>query len=473
MSAVQDLYKYGMTGFVDLSGKEAKKYGIFDYMYWLREYAVLLYLWPFETENIIKFHSGKFVETSSPEKQRRQLYHELIFDKQECTLRDAVIYKDQEIIQIMLDLLSAVKFLHSQKIMHRDIKRENILVTPNKRAILIDFTHAIRQRTQSFTLDKAVVTYSYRAPEIFNYQVNTMYTDKIDVWSLGIILFELVIGDNMHTHIGDGSEEDLEMFWKLKNSSDSYLKRLKGLFILQKRSLLHWKAYWKWISRMLEHDPEKRISASDMYDEIIAFANKKNIKYVVPKNGDKEAMGLNHPTKIRYLSDANKKLLDKCMEYVTTFRKNCSMHFTPNAIKQLITHLIFKGLITDDKEPNTFLAAACLILENAVFDRPYDVTEVLSIVNCIEKPKLMTFKEISTAIQIIINTSAEELFLYNTFNFDEDINILLDADSETDEKIPMENIQLPRTLTLNIRPSKKIFENLHVLEEPKDSDDEP
>lgn len=427
MSESKLKYKYGSTGFVKLTGKVAKKYGMFNDMYWLKEYSTLLYLWPFETDNIIKFHSGKFIENKPSNKSISYLYHELTFDKQEDTLQTAIIYKDQEIIQIMLDLLSAVKFLHSQNIMHRDIKQDNILITEDKRAILIDFTHSIRQRVKSFTLNNIVVAYSHRAPEIFNYTEKTSYTNKIDVWSLGILLFEMVIGDDLYEFIGDGTEQDMMNFWELKNDSDNYLNRLYCLYILQKRSLLYTKVYWRWISKMITYDPNQRISAAEMFDIIVEFANKKNIKYIMPKNGDKNVIN-KRSHKQRELSDDDNILLDKCMNYADIIRKKCYMNFTKTAIKQFVSYLIIKGIIDKETPIENYLLASCLILENTIFDKPTQVSNIVRLIN-IHKSGTTDVRKLSTVIQIILNTTAEELFLYETFSFEEDIDLLLNDES--------------------------------------------
>ncbi len=52
------IYKYGITGFVELHQNTATKYSEFDQMYWLKELSILLYTWAFKTENIIKYHAG-------------------------------------------------------------------------------------------------------------------------------------------------------------------------------------------------------------------------------------------------------------------------------------------------------------------------------------------------------------------------------------------------------------------------------
>ncbi len=56
---------------------------------------------------------------------------------------------------MILDIIEGLLYIHSQKIIHRDIKLQNIIVDQNKRCKIIDFGLAKKVRTlKSLTIDK-------------------------------------------------------------------------------------------------------------------------------------------------------------------------------------------------------------------------------------------------------------------------------------------------------------------------------
>ncbi len=100
---------------------------------------------------------------------------------------------EKVIKQIILQIIKAAKYLHSLKYIHRDIKPDNILITDEGRIILTDFDLCrLESKGKDDPLTRTAVTLYYRAPEIFF--GDSYYNNKIDIWSIGCVFAELIIG---------------------------------------------------------------------------------------------------------------------------------------------------------------------------------------------------------------------------------------------------------------------------------------
>ncbi len=92
----------------------------------------------------------------------------------------------------LAQVCEGLAFIHAHGLVHRDLKPSNILVTPARRAILVDFG-LVKQVSESATTDPGHVvgTYRYMAPE----QARGEAVDpRTDLYSLGATLYELVAG---------------------------------------------------------------------------------------------------------------------------------------------------------------------------------------------------------------------------------------------------------------------------------------
>lgn len=92
----------------------------------------------------------------------------------------------------MLQMVSAVQYMHSKNIVHRDLKPENMLFESKKddaQLKLIDFG-TCKHFAKNLNITERVGSPYYMAPEV----VSGNYSEKCDVWSLGVILFILLSG---------------------------------------------------------------------------------------------------------------------------------------------------------------------------------------------------------------------------------------------------------------------------------------
>ncbi len=98
-------------------------------------------------------------------------------------------FSENEAYKYFIQIVNAVYFLHQNNIIHRDIKPENILIGDNNLLKLCDFGWA-----KELTMNNRSTfcgTVEYMAPEIVG---SGKYDCGVDIWSLGILLYELLIG---------------------------------------------------------------------------------------------------------------------------------------------------------------------------------------------------------------------------------------------------------------------------------------
>ncbi|OQS06367.1 kinase [Thraustotheca clavata] len=94
-------------------------------------------------------------------------------------------------LQIAMDVMDGLLYLHSMDIIHRDLKARNVLLKANLRAKLTDFGVS-RQVSDHGTMTMGVGTFRWAAPEVFR---DNKYTVAADIYSFGMLLVELATHD--------------------------------------------------------------------------------------------------------------------------------------------------------------------------------------------------------------------------------------------------------------------------------------
>ncbi|MEJ5304601.1 MAG: serine/threonine-protein kinase [Ignavibacteria bacterium] len=95
---------------------------------------------------------------------------------------------------IVAQILLGLDYAHSQKIIHRDLKPDNILIDSNLKVKIADFGLALSEDEVQVTRKESIVgTPGYMSPEQIR---GEELTASSDIFSLGIILFEMLIGSN-------------------------------------------------------------------------------------------------------------------------------------------------------------------------------------------------------------------------------------------------------------------------------------
>ena len=122
-------------------------------------------------------------------------------------------FHEIQIQSYAFQLLQALIFLEKHKVIHCDMKPENILCVDQARMKLkvVDFGSGCFAHEQVYTY---VQSRYYRAPEVI---LRIPYSEKVDIWSLGCILAELYTGEPLFP--GNNEQEQLE-----------YIMELQGIF---------------------------------------------------------------------------------------------------------------------------------------------------------------------------------------------------------------------------------------------------
>lgn len=87
-------------------------------------------------------------------------------------------------------LIQGVEFCHQRRILHRDLKPQNLLIDENRNLKLADFGLARAFGIPLRTYTHEVITLWYRAPEIL--MGSRHYSTAVDMWSIGCIFAEMI-----------------------------------------------------------------------------------------------------------------------------------------------------------------------------------------------------------------------------------------------------------------------------------------
>ena len=125
-------------------------------------------------------------------------------------IRDIGLLNKEQTNFYIASMLIAINYLHTRKIIYRDIKPENIIVERNGYLKIIDFGTAkeIEDRTKTI-----IGTPHYMAPEII---MGGGYSFPVDFWSISICMYEFMCGG---VPFGDKDEDPMEIYFAIINNN--------------------------------------------------------------------------------------------------------------------------------------------------------------------------------------------------------------------------------------------------------------
>lgn len=220
-------------------------------------------------------HIIKFVEFRE-DKENFYLFTEIARrGNLEAYRRKKKLLDEDEAFVYFLQTCLAVEYLHKNKIIHRDIKPENILFDENFNIKLCDFGWSDKimgaeSRRQTFcgTLD-------FMAPEVIR---QDPYGVEVDIWALGVLLYELVHG--------------ITPFKNIKRSFLRESKKSEDCPINFENHISN--SFKDLIQRMLKNNPESRLTIEEIliHPWIAKMASKHKINMKILRSVNKIKLSL-------------------------------------------------------------------------------------------------------------------------------------------------------------------------------------
>lgn len=231
-----------------------------------------------EHKNIVQYYTA--IIPPSPESPiivTELLENDLAKHILDSTTKPKVPFSD--VIKIMLDVSEGLHYIHTLKepLVHRDLASKNVLLTKKLHAKIADLGQAKAFPRGAMYATAMPGTPVYAAPETYPKRLGGLpwgdkarYTEKIDIFSFGAMLLEIIIGHLPVNDLPDPILEDGEIV-------PEYIRRSEDLEEMGPDHPLH-----NLVLKCLENIPEKRPSAGEIEEELLKFS-----KSVCSPSGDK------------------------------------------------------------------------------------------------------------------------------------------------------------------------------------------
>ncbi|SBT75948.1 cdc2-related protein kinase 1, putative [Plasmodium ovale] len=195
---------------------------------------------------------------------------------------------------LLKQLLSGVDYLHTNWVMHRDLKTTNLLYSNRGILKICDFGMARKYgHVPSNNLTKNVVTLWYRAPELLLGE--KFYTNKIDIWSVGCIFAEMILKKPLF--LGDNEIDQMLKILSVLGlpDRDTYPEFYEYSFISKNKDLFKKKKIKMNVNNIRSHFPNIASQFSGLYLSHNGIDLLQQMLHFNPKNRISASDALKHP----------------------------------------------------------------------------------------------------------------------------------------------------------------------------------
>lgn len=176
----------------------------------------------------------------------------------------------------LFQLLRGLSYCHKRRVLHRDVKPQNLLISEMGELKLADFGLARAKSVPSHTYSHEVVTLWYRPPDVL--LGSTEYSTSLDMWGVGCIFVEMITGMPTFPGIRDTYDQLDKIFkilgtptedsWQGVTHLPGYKLHMLGFFKARKLGLSFPRLYdiiegEMMASAFLQLNPDNRISAEE------------------------------------------------------------------------------------------------------------------------------------------------------------------------------------------------------------------